>query len=1669
MAQHSGPEARRSSAAARPDALGKRKRGSPSAQPGADDAEQDELSPDREEVARSIEKSRRVVATISPIREEQDNGPDELSVLEDGTSIVRENVFAKSTVMKRTPPQVVAQPPPSPLLGSAVQETPTTGTNGRTPARSQRSTSRRSKSTDPVPTTPSLLPNGQPRTSSAPRSAPRVSSNLNTPAAAPVAEEGEDELSPQAAASTPRVVGSEPRPQQTPREETEMDVDELSPQVQPSPTQKWPTPPEFVQEPAQEKEAGVEEQAAAPQSGKRGRGRPRRVVGDNEEENVPAETPAKPAEPVKPPQVVADKDEDASEAAPANPPKRGRPRKEVVVGESETQATPVTRKPRQKKNKESVAEATDETVDELSPGHGKAATQPVKPARQGDTVELSSVHEESHEDEEPAQEEEAQPTPRPAPKRLSPKQVQPVKPSTEKPPRKRQKFMGPKQAISVMRIKGSTVRGITVADTTRTILEENIDHRLKRMADKLQTSQDSDRRKALRSEINLSITFKESLNEKLMDLQDANDVLSTNFQKAKLLRRANADLRKEILSLQNSRQEIAIEHDDIQTQYDAERAKVDAKNTLSDNMFAIEAAIKNGRAKARKEGREEEGPDIPLSMLLENKLSSAVYNVASEPGKSALGTGTGTPAKNILETLETMCVLTDSSFTDLRKKIVVRLFGPQIISKSKERSAKEAMKKDSMDVYDGRRRLAELDVDISTSMKDEKTRSISQTSFSPSSSCYKLVIRCGSGWLTARDYLNRFYLTHLAARNPGPNASSILKTANHTFSTRSQALGPQPAASDTVTIQPLFHPFLRLPQELQEMIWMTAAGLTKDYDLCPETRLRVHPKPIPSPISLSTLLRISPSITATMQPYILHRTAFHFGLTGTTNFLWQSGPVNRAHVQRLAFHFGRGALLHCARWLAPDEIFDLLQPPVQREMGGLPFFWRAQLRAMAKEVHLRELVIDLRAIRQADIAMVVRIMKEFFGSVERVSFVETDYLGATTVVAAGDERLKEVDSAFLTFSPATTASNSLETPLSPKQHQNIHDPNTVRMANDNNPIKSVTPSGLNPVTSADNDGCSTCQQFNTLYDAIQAADADWAVFENKRDSITKSFARENHKKARIEFDNWLMTVEASANPSPGERKTRLEDVVPEKQHAFGGSEEEQPGIKRRRSHSPSTQVSVPSGELSDSTSQQRDVTSLSFRPSPKRSRSTNSLPGRKRLKFSDTVEFHETYRPSEEYHRSSETYVRGRNAPPEGSEYMDTSGSGQTFLKFTQMKKVGAKWVELSEEELAKKNRSTRSATGQQKLEASEEVEPQETNGDAAAGSEQLGGEAPPDARAARLARRAKGTAAMSSAPTKNTSARNRSSRISRNGKEPSTDGALEGVQGPSELTALASSTSTEDETRLTTDEGLGTAKRVEVQEERPEQIASAAIEKASTAAMHGGQLHAGPPHDQPHPDTQRTKTAAYQEEVIQHDTEYVETESASVIASTHPNPERLGKPMCIGWEDASVTTAPDARRAASTMLALHPTSANSDGTAEFSKTADRQDLSCLSQAHHGASTENKDVSDMVCKTPERLRGEIAPPRPKANPTESALRQSSEAGEHPIEGFHAANWPSQRPHDPFPPPAITKTVIGLRDPDVFAAAVSPTQDMQDRAGVALGGRRGEMIDEAGEAASQKPA
>ncbi|KAH5045503.1 hypothetical protein HBI75_013270 [Parastagonospora nodorum] len=562
--------------------VGKRKRGSTVVELSDDNGEEDELSPDREEVVRSIEKSRRVIGTVSPIHEEVDDAIDELSMLGDGGSTVRKSTVDAPAESNGTPMSALAQK--RIFSGHTLKRTPIGDKIGSTVATSRQSITRRSKSksTDPAPETPSVVPNGRPRLSVASRS----SAALNTPSAPQAEDESEDELSPaQANGSTPRIVATEEQPETSAQDEGQMEVDELSSPAQPTPGQTTPAGQEAVR--ANEADLNDSIDQTATELPKR-RGRPRKAI-------------------------LADEDESLSAPVPAKTTKRGRPAK---AAKATAVATPVSRR---LSKKDTIAGAQedqdqDEELDELSPDKERVVESAKQSAKRRREVLDVSEGEESDAYEEP-ESEEPEPIPR-ITKRQSPKGAQHVKPSTEKPPRKRHRFLGPKHAISVMRIKGSSVRGITVADTTRTILEENIDHRLNRMAEKLQTSTDSARRKELRGELNMSLSFKESLNEKLLDLQDANDVLSTNFKKMKLFRRDNAELRKDILAFQNNRQQIALEHDDVQARYDAEKAKADARNKLSEDMFSIEAAIQNGRKKARKEGRENEGPEVPLSMLL---------------------------------------------------------------------------------------------------------------------------------------------------------------------------------------------------------------------------------------------------------------------------------------------------------------------------------------------------------------------------------------------------------------------------------------------------------------------------------------------------------------------------------------------------------------------------------------------------------------------------------------------------------------------------------------------------------------------------------------------------------------------------------------------------------------------------------------------------------------------------------------------------------------------------------------------------------------------------------------------------------------------------------------------------------------------------------------------
>lgn len=555
--------------------IGKRKRGSANTQAGEDEEEADELSPDRIDEVPSVEKSRRIVGTVSPIREENDDLQDELSILGDEGSATQKPL-ANGSHTNGTPVSAIARNRQS--SGTARARTPIADRISAMTMSSRRSVSRRSKSTEP--NTPSLLSSSHPRISSASRFAPA----FDTPGAAPAGTESEDELSPpQMNSTTPRVVGTaEPMIDRT-QDGTEMHLDELSSPVQQSTIVETPKPATTTT-PAH----SINKKTTQPKSAKHGQSRRRRIIEDDVD--VETTTPAR-----------------------AEPPKRGRPPKDSAAAKSKTLETSIM-KTKAKSARKNIGTSVDEKGLEASePAREKPLNAGGEAANESRTeVEISE--DEASDEYEEVEIEEQEPESRVPAKRRSPKQA---KPTSEGPPRKRHKFLGPKQAISVMRLKGSAVRGITVADTTRQIIGDTIDTYLGRKAEKLQTCKDSAQRKELRSGINIGLSFKESLEEKMLDVQDANDVLSLNMKKMKLFRRDNAELRKEILTLQNSRQEIAVEHDDIQMDYEAEKAKVDARNKLSADIFDIEAAIQSGKERARRLGREDEGPEIPLPMLLD--------------------------------------------------------------------------------------------------------------------------------------------------------------------------------------------------------------------------------------------------------------------------------------------------------------------------------------------------------------------------------------------------------------------------------------------------------------------------------------------------------------------------------------------------------------------------------------------------------------------------------------------------------------------------------------------------------------------------------------------------------------------------------------------------------------------------------------------------------------------------------------------------------------------------------------------------------------------------------------------------------------------------------------------------------------------------------------------
>ncbi|KAF2254502.1 hypothetical protein BU26DRAFT_139524 [Trematosphaeria pertusa] len=288
------------------------------------------------------------------------------------------------------------------------------------------------------------------------------------------------------------------------------------------------------------------------------------------------------------------------------------------------------------------------------------------------------------------------------------------------------------------------------------------------------------------------------------------------------------------------------------------------------------------------------------------------------------------------------CILTDSAWTDARKQIAIRLFPPR--------------------GGEGR---------------------------------YKMVVRCGAGWMSARDFFSKEYFMKREAEGR-KRKFRLYGRLDDSLKWRSEVV-PQPAGN-TIVIRPLFLPFLRLPLELQQTILGVAAGKTGMYRPCrdsiaelPNRRtahiiLRNFYPRKESNIPLAAMFRISKELNKHLVPWVYRTTDFHFEVTGFTNFLWQAGPVKRAEIRHVTFRFSEIALLHCLRWLAPDPIFELFQPPVPTSPRGLQYLWRCQIQDYARELHLATLTLDIYNTPLQDIPFVVRILLLAFGSIRRIRF-----------------------------------------------------------------------------------------------------------------------------------------------------------------------------------------------------------------------------------------------------------------------------------------------------------------------------------------------------------------------------------------------------------------------------------------------------------------------------------------------------------------------------------------------------------------------------------------------------------------------------------------------------------------------------------------------------------
>ncbi|KAF1974269.1 hypothetical protein BU23DRAFT_598341 [Bimuria novae-zelandiae CBS 107.79] len=211
------------------------------------------------------------------------------------------------------------------------------------------------------------------------------------------------------------------------------------------------------------------------------------------------------------------------------------------------------------------------------------------------------------------------------------------------------------------------------------------------------------------------------------------------------------------------------------------------------------------------------------------------------------------------------------------------------------------------------------------------------------------------------------------------------------------------------------------------------------------------------------------------------------------------------------------------------------------------------------------------------------------------------------------------------------------------------------------------------------EGCELCQDFFEHYHTYEGVKGKFSKVQDRRDTYgPRQEALDAVHLAQMKLGNFIQSVVDWDEPD--------EEADGDEVNGDNNDHGEQDEQQQPEAHAEELSISGnQEAEVAPQPRRRKSSLSPQFSPGPrKRARRSRLSDGRnRRISFDPSVVFRDaestSHRVDAEFSRKSSGYWPGRWAPPEGSEWLDTSGYSTTIVRFTGLTKRGQKWVSTKE------------------------------------------------------------------------------------------------------------------------------------------------------------------------------------------------------------------------------------------------------------------------------------------------------------------------------------------------------------------------------------------------------